>query len=148
MGMDVLKCKTPDRVRKELHMYILAYNLIRALMLEAAVQHGTPPLRLSFKESADTIRQWAPVLSFANRFSPEDRDSATAALLHYISQNVVPHRPNRVEPRARKRRPKNHPLLNKPRSQFQEVYHRNKYRAGLHPYVSAIRACPLFYSPR
>ena len=130
MGMDVLKCKTPDMVRNELHMYMLAYNLIRALMLEAALQHGTPPLRLSFKESAHTIRQWAPILSVANWSSPEDLDCATTALLHYISQNIVPHRPNRVEPRARKRRPKNYPLLNKPRPQFREIYHRNKYRAG------------------
>ena len=130
MGMDVLKCKTPQMVRKELRMYLIAYNLIRALMFEAAAQSDTPPLRISFKETADTLRQWAPLLAQAARTSDQKLDNMTDVLLSYIAQNVVPHRPNRVEPRARKRRPKNYPLLNKPRSEYQEIYHRNRYRAG------------------
>ena len=50
------------------------------------------------------------------------------AMIHYIAHDLLPLRPNRLEPRARKRRPKNYQLLNKPRGEFREIQHRNKYK--------------------
>ena len=127
MGMDVLRCKTPAMVEKELWMRVIAYNLIRGLMVEAAREHGANPERLSFKGTVAALRQWSPLLAQTATGS-EERSLLYAALLHYISRDKVPLRPNRVEPRARKRRPKNYQLLNKPRREFKEIMHRNKYR--------------------
>ena len=101
--------------------------VIRALMTEAAREHGGNPERLSFKGTTAAVRKWSPLLS-QTAIEPEERQRIYAALLHYIAQAKVPDRPNRVEPRARKRRPKNYQLLNKPRHEFKEIMHRNKYR--------------------
>lgn len=127
MGMDVLRCKTRAMVEKELWMRVIAYNLIRALMTEAAREHGENPERLSFKGTVAALRQWSPLLAQTG-IGPGERQRIYAVLLHYIAQAKVPHRPNRVEPRAKKRRPKNYQLLNKPRQEFKEIMHRNKYR--------------------
>src|SRR5690606_9919353 len=62
MGMDVLRCKTPDMIFKELDMHLIAYNLIRALMLTAAARKGGQPADLSFKQSLNTLRQWTPAM--------------------------------------------------------------------------------------
>lgn len=126
LGMDVLRCKSPAMVEKELLMHLIAYNLIRILMQEAARQRGLSPHRLSFKGANATLRQWAPLLAAA-ALDDERRATMTAALLDAIARDTVPLRPNRTEPRARKRRPKNYQLLNKPRSQFKEIAHRNRY---------------------
>lgn len=127
MGMDVLRCKSSEMVEKELWMHVIAYNLIRGLMTEAAREHGENPERLSFKGTAAALRQWSPLLAQTG-IEPGERMRIYAALLHYIAQAKVPDRPNRVEPRAKKRRPKNYQLLNKPRKEFKEIGHRNKYR--------------------
>lgn len=126
MGMDVLRCKTPDMVHKELWMHMLAYNLIRALMLKAAAQHGLSPFRVSFKGTVATVRQWAPLMAAAD-LDTTRRHTMTQALLACIARDPLPQRSNRTEPRARKRRPKNYQLLNKPRRQFNEIQHRNRY---------------------
>lgn len=57
MGMDVLRCKTPEMIHKELLMFIIAYNLVRALILKTAQLHGVQLKRLSFKGTLATIRQ-------------------------------------------------------------------------------------------
>ncbi|MDP2865282.1 MAG: IS4 family transposase [Elusimicrobiota bacterium] len=127
MGMDILKCKTPQMVEKELWMRVIAYNLVRAVMLESAITHGLPTERLSFKGTLSTLRQWAPTLSLSHI----DKTGGLVlyrAMLYYIAHDTVPFRPNRVEPRAKKRRAKNYQLLNKPRRLFKEIPHRNKYR--------------------
>ena len=128
MGMDVLTCQTPDMVHKELLMYLIAYNLVRALMFEASLRHGVPVDRISFKGTLSTVREWAPVLAGASR---KRRRELVDHLIAILARDPVPHRPNRVEPRARKRRPKNYQLLSKPRRDFREVMHRNKYRKPL-----------------
>jgi hypothetical protein len=130
MGMDVLKCKSPEMVIKELAMYLIAYNLIRTLMIEAAEKHGGDPLRISFKRTADALRQWSPLIHAA-RSDREKTERLTRSLLYYIARLTVPNRPDRTEPRAIKRRKKNYQLLNKPRQVFKEIAHRNKYQAGL-----------------
>ena len=125
MGMDILRCKTPDMVHKELTMHLIAYNLVRLTMLEAAAAHDMPFERISFKGTLSTLRQWAPI--FAAAPTPAARERLWSILLHYVGADRLPYRPDRVEPRARKRRPKNYQLLNKPRRLFKEIHHRNHY---------------------
>lgn len=127
MGMDILRCKSPDMVLKELTMYLIAYNLVRVTMLEAAAPPpGAPGPRcpLSFKGSLATLRQWAP---FFQPLPPSHRNRLWRLLLRCIGDDPLPHRPNRYEPRARKRRPKAYQLLNRPRRLFKEIPHRSKY---------------------
>jgi hypothetical protein len=124
MGLDILRCKTPEMVQKELTMHLIAYNLVRLTMLEAAHDQGASFERLSFKGTLVTLRQWAPIFAAA---TPRARDGLWPSLLRYLAADRLPHRPNRVEPRARKRRPKNYQLLNQPRRLFKEIHHRNKY---------------------
>ena len=124
MGMDLLRCKTPEMVHKELAIHLVAYNLVRLAMLEAARKHNAPVERLSFKGTLSTIRSWTPI--FAALGKPRRR-ALWKALLDCLAADLLPHRPNRLEPRARKRRPKNYQLLNKPRRFFREIHHRNKY---------------------
>ena len=125
MGMDILRCKTPDMVEKELYMHFIAYNLIRGLMLNAACSHTVSPDRLSFKGTAATARQWAPLIAMAR--DKEHHREMIQALLEAIARDPVPLRPNRIEPRAVKRRPKNYQRLTKPRRSFVESPHRNNY---------------------
>jgi len=127
MGMDVLRCKTPPMVEKELWMNVIAYNLIRAVMIDAALAYGASPERISFKGTVSTIRQWAPALA-SPTLTPSRRLDLHALMLYYIAKDTIPHRPGRAEPRARKRRPKNYQLLNKPRGKFREIPHRNRYK--------------------
>jgi len=124
MGMDLLRCKSPDMVHKELTMHLIAYNLVRLTMLEASAQEGVPVERPSFKGTLSTLRTWAPFFLSVDR---RTRDRLWTSLLALVARDTLPHRPDRVEPRARKRRPKNYQLLNKPRRAFKEIHHRNKY---------------------
>lgn len=125
MGMDILRGKTPDMVEKELYMHLIAYNLIRGLILQAAHAHGLSPERLSFKGTTSTVRQWAPLMAAAS--SEEQRKTMHTALRDAIARDPLPLRPNRTEPRAVKRRPKNYQRLTKPRRQFAECLHRNRH---------------------
>jgi len=127
MRMDVLRCKTPAMVEKEMWMRVIAYNLIRALMVEAAGAQEVKVERLSFKGTVSLLRQWAPLLA-QPQLSSTERLAVSALMWYYLAKSQLPDRPGRVEPRARKRRPKNYQLLNKPRGEFREIRRRNKYR--------------------
>jgi len=129
LRMDVLKCTAPERVLKELHMYLIAYNLIRAIMLQSAQQAGDDPLRLSFKRTADALRQWTPII--AAQDDPRQAQRLIERLRRAIAQLRIPYRPDRSEPRAVKRRRKNYQLMNRPRPLFKEIPDRNHYRAPL-----------------
>jgi hypothetical protein len=111
LGLDVLRCQSPQLVEKEVWMHAIAYNLVRAIMLEAALTHQVPLERMSFKGTVDTLRQWLPILEHF----PAARRSDW---LLQIAADQVPDRPNRSEPRAKKRRPKVYQLLTKPRHQM------------------------------
>ena len=126
VNMDILRCKSPEMVDKELWMHAVAYNLVRAVMLDAATACAASLERLSFKGTLATIRQWAPTLALSA--DTAERASLYAQMLQYIVADPVPHRPGRTEPRAKKRRPKNYPLLNQPRRKYKEIPHRNRYR--------------------
>jgi Transposase DDE domain len=126
MGMEVLRCKTPAMLHKELEMYLTGYNLIRGLMAEAAALHGQPLEQLSFKGSVDAVRQYSPLIAQARSRKKQRR--LVKDLLRVLALDLVPERPGRQEPRAVKRRPKPYPLLNKPRRTFRETPHRSRYR--------------------
>jgi hypothetical protein len=129
MGMDVLRCRTPEMVDKEIRMHLIAYNLIRGLMFQAAITHGVPPFRISFKGTTSTLRQWMP---FAALVVGETEAKAMLCIIIQCSaRDLVPDRPNRIEPRALKRRKKNYQLLNKHRSEFKEIAHRSRYKRSL-----------------
>lgn len=129
MGMDILKCKTPDMVHKEIIMHFIAYNSVRMLMYEAAEEQGVDVSRLSFKGSLQALRQWEPHLNHA-QMSKQERFRLLSALYQAIADNEVPLRPGRQEPRCVKRRPKPYQLLTSPRGQMKETPHRSKYRAN------------------
>jgi hypothetical protein len=116
MGMDVLRGKSADIVRKEIYMHLLAYNLIRCLMWQAAAKHNCPLHRLSFAGTVDRLNTLEPYLQL---FEGTDRaEQLYQLLLSWIANDLLPHRPGRIEPRAVKRRPKEYDLLNRPRSQM------------------------------
>ena len=129
LGLDPLRCRTPAMVEKELRIRLLAYNLVRALMLQAAQTHQVPRFRLSFMGALATVRQWAPWMALLD--DEQKQPGMLDALLYYLARDLVPSRPNRVEPRALKRRLKNYQLLTAPRKLFREIPHRNKYHVSL-----------------
>ena len=114
MGMDILRCKTPEMVRKEMWTCLLAYNLIRQTMLQSAQEAGLSPRALSFTAAMQSIAASWLVIVLSD-------DSVAANLieagLSNLPGHVVGKRPGRVEPRAVKRRPKPHDLLIIPRDQ-------------------------------
>lgn len=97
MKMDVLKCKTVDGVLKELTVYAIVYNLVRVVMVEAARRQGMAVERISFVDA----------LRWLMGAGPQDEPPKLV---------VNPARPGRNEPRVRKRRPKQYPLMTKPRA--------------------------------
>ena len=110
LGLEVLSCKTPQMSEKELWVYLLAYNLIRLLMAQAAVHAGVHPRQLSFKHTVQLWTEWVGQgLAAMGRVHQE-------RLLQMIAQRRVGKRPNRIEPRARKRRPKSYAWLKVPRA--------------------------------
>jgi len=100
LGMERLTCKTPDMCEKELGIYVLAYNLIRLLMAQAADQAGVLPRQLSFKH---TVQVW---VAWSQRQFLSDASEDTAAMFRLIAHIRVCNRPGRMEPRLVKTRPK------------------------------------------
>src|SRR5262245_26447010 len=115
MQMDVLRCKTPELVRKELWAHVLAYNLIRTVMAQAASRHGIEPRSISFKGAAQTLEAFQPVIALRGEDDPDWRRAFYEKLLDAVASHRVGDRPDRFEPRRRKRRPKPYDRLMKPR---------------------------------
>jgi len=111
LSLDVLRGRTPPMIERELWMHAIAYNLVRALLLEASLTHDAPVERLSFKGALDALHAWSERALRHRRH----RRLARQALLARVATDRVPRRPGRSEPRARKRRPKDYQLLNRPR---------------------------------
>jgi hypothetical protein len=112
LQMDVLRCKSPEMVKKEIWMHMLAYNLIRGVMAKAADAHDEEPRHLSFKGALQTMTAFQDVLRGA---TPSERDRLVAAMLEAIASHSVGDRFGRVGPRANKRRPKPQRFLTEPR---------------------------------
>ncbi|WP_199327120.1 transposase [Nostoc sp. FACHB-888] len=117
LGMDILRCKTPSMIRKEIHIYLLAYNLIRSLMWSAGTTYNTPPNRLSLQGTRHHLINFIPKLLAA---TSQKRHQIYRTLLKVIAHKAVPERPGRSEPRVRKRRPKIYPLITKPRHELRK----------------------------
>lgn len=129
-GADILRCKSPEMIHKELTMHVIAYNLVRASILQAALEHEHRPEELAYKPCLDTLRQWAKY-STQPQTTKQKFQLLWKVLLETLARNRLPQRPDRNEPRAKKRRPKNYAMLNKPRKEFKETPHRNQYKAPL-----------------
>ena len=115
MGMDILRCKSPSMIRKEL------------LMLQAADKADIPVRMISFKASIQALRQWEPLLK--SKMNAQEQARLLSLLCDSIAVSVIHARPGRREPRCVKRRPKNFQRMTKPRHEMHEVPHRSKYRA-------------------
>ena len=126
--MELLRTKSPGMVRKEVAAHLLAYNLIRGIMAEAARSQGIQPRRLSFKGSLHTMREFEA----AHLYASERIEQDLPRLIWLIGKKRVGDRPDRYEPRAVKRRPKPHPLLRMPRKKAKALIKR-----GFIPYEKA-----------
>jgi hypothetical protein len=111
MQMDHLRCRAPHRVRNEISMHLASYNLIRAVMAATARESDRLPWQVSFKGTMQTLNNLLPQLPHMQA------DDWCDLLFAALNRHVVGDRPDRVEPRARKRRPKHYPLLRAPRDQ-------------------------------
>ena len=110
LGMEQLSCRTPAMASKEIWVYLLAYNLIRLMMAQAALITHQLPREISFKH---TVQMWIAWTQHGSGIEHHDR---LYDLFILIAQQRVGERPGRIEPRALKRRPKPYPLLTKPRA--------------------------------
>jgi hypothetical protein len=130
LRMDVLRCLSPEMIEREVWLHVIAYNLVRSLMQEAAIIHHVELTRLSFKGTLDTVRHFADAVH-ALSGKPRKQAALIHAMLALIAKDQLPYRPGRVEPRAKKRRPKNYHLLTKPRRKMRVPAHRNRPKTTL-----------------
>jgi Transposase DDE domain len=124
LQMDVLRCQSPEMVRKEVWAHLLAYNLVRGLMAQAAREAKVLPVQLSFKGAVQAVNAFAAVWQAAR---PTDREGVCRRLRAAVAEHRVGDRPNRHEPRARKRRPKEYPLLKHPRGKARKLAGKGRY---------------------
>ncbi len=124
MGMEHLPSKTPQMVVKDFYVHLLAYNLIRTVQLEASRQQKVDPLSLSFQATIQHLSSFTCLLAHATE---EQRAYEYEQLIYLVSTEKLPFRPNRVEPRAVKRRPKAYPRLTKPRKQLKRKLCNDRY---------------------
>jgi hypothetical protein len=118
MQMRELRCKTPELVRKEVWTHILAYNLLRSVMAQAAARHGVAPRSLSFTGAMQTVAAFQPLLEFAAAQDATSRLPLFHDLLNAIATHRVGDRPDRYEPRVKKRRRNHYGWLTKPRAEM------------------------------
>lgn len=116
LQMDVLRCKTPELVRKEIWTHVLAYNLIRTIVAQAAVKSERSPRTISFKAAVQILKAFQPFMD-GRAFTRQQRDDLYAQILDAIHVHRVGNRPDRFEPRLRKRRFKKYDYLMKPRNE-------------------------------
>jgi hypothetical protein len=128
MGMDVLRCQSPEMTRKEILMHFIAYNCIRRLMYEAAEEAHIDARIVSFKGSLQALRNWEPHMNQA-QLSRAEQFRLISDLYDAITDVPIYQRPGRSEPRCVKRRPKNYQRMTAPRHEMKEIQHRSKYHA-------------------
>jgi hypothetical protein len=128
LGMEFLRCKSPDMAEKELLAYLVAHNLVRCVMAQALTQADIQLEEMSFKGAVDALRQYSAAIAQAR--NRKLRSQLWEDFLLNLARDLVPRRPNRREPRALKRRPKAYPLLNRHRRRFVEISHRSRYWKG------------------
>jgi hypothetical protein len=116
MQMDILRCKTPELVRKEIWTHILAYNLIRTIIAQAANKHHIEPRTISFKGAVQTLEAFQPLIAMQGERDWTHRLQLYQKLLDAVATHRVADRPDRFEPRQRKRRQKKYDRMMKPRN--------------------------------
>jgi hypothetical protein len=126
LGLETLKCLSPAMAQKELLVGLIAHNLLRCVMAEAAQGHDVPLERISFKGALDALRQFSHAMCQTR--SPHRKKQLWAALLLALALDLVPERPGRREPRAVKHRPK-YDRLTRPRKQFRDRPRRSVRRS-------------------
>jgi hypothetical protein len=119
LQMHQLRCKTPELVRKEIWTHILAYNLIRTIMAQAAATHGLVPRSISFKGTVQTLEAFQPVIERTHH--PARRLELYQHLLDAIATHRVADRPNRFEPRVKKHRRNHYGWLMRPRAEMKRL---------------------------
>jgi hypothetical protein len=112
LKMEMIYAKTPEIVTKDLWMHLLAYNLLRLLMLQSARRTQVDALRLSLQGTRQMFNQFRTLFAACRQ---RERQRLYDSLLLLLGQDLVPLRPDRVEPRVLKRRPKNFPRMQLPR---------------------------------
>jgi hypothetical protein len=118
MQMRELRCQTPESVRKEVWAHALAYNLIRTVMAQAAARHGVAPRSISFKGAVQTLDAFRPLLELQTGRDAERRARLCQDLLDAVAAHRVADRPDRYEPRVKKRRRNHYGWLTKPRAEL------------------------------
>jgi hypothetical protein len=118
LQMDFLRCKTPELVRKEIWTHVLAYNLVRTLMAQAASQYGIAPRTISFKASLQVLEAFQPLIAYQVDRGFRHREALYQHVLTAIVVHRVADRPDRFEPRMSKRKPKNYDRLTGPRQEI------------------------------
>jgi hypothetical protein len=118
LQMDMLRCKTPELVRKEIWAHVLAYNLIRTVMAPAAANEGVPPRSISFKAALQVLEAFRPLIAHQAHRGPGHRAALYRHMLRAIAVHRVADRLDRFEPRMAKRRPKRYNRLTRPRQKI------------------------------
>ena len=117
MQMGELRCKTPELVRQEVWAHLLAYNLIRTVMAQAAARHDIPPRSISFTGAMQTLEAFQPLLEFGIARDAAGRLQLGQDLLDAIASHRIGDRPDRYKPRLKKRRRSFHDWLTEPRAE-------------------------------
>lgn len=121
MGMEMLRTKSPEMVRKEVLMHMIGYNVVRLLMLKAGQAHGINHRRISFKGVIQVLEESR--IGFEKAFGKSRLlEGEKRNLWARIAERVVIERPGRGEPRKKKRRPKSYGWLQKPRHNYFEHF--------------------------
>jgi hypothetical protein len=126
LEMEMLRSRSPEMVQREVYAHLIAHNLLRYTMALAASQHAVNLERISFKGTLDALRQFTQAMSQAP--TKRKRRQLWAKLLQTLAADLVPERPDRVEPRAVKRVKKKYPRLSAPRHRFRDRPKRNVRR--------------------
>jgi hypothetical protein len=103
--------------RKEIWTHVIAYNLIRTIMAQSCSRAGMLPREVSFKATVQTLEAFQPLIAFQDCRSMAHRMLLYEKLLDAIAVHRVGNRPDRFEPRLRKRRTKKYDYMMKPRNE-------------------------------
>jgi len=118
LQMDMLRCKTPELVRKEIWAHVLAYNLIRTVMAQAATREGVLPRSISFKATLQVLEAFRPLIAYQAHRGAGHRAALYEQLLRAISVHRVADRPDRFEPPMTKKGPRGYESLKRPRKEI------------------------------
>jgi hypothetical protein len=118
LQMDMLRCKTPELVRKEIWTHVLAYNLIRTVMAQAATIEGLAPLSISFKATLQILEAFRPLIAYRRHCGADYQEEFHGQVLEAIAVHRVADRPGRFEPRMTKKAPRGYEILKRPRKEI------------------------------